>query len=134
MQKHTRICARVHCINQPHSSLSCSFNNRGELFFLNWLAPTETSSIGLLDAMHSCFGISKMVLFMGQFFSNPPTNAKVRIRRTNDQCVAILLIYQHFSISPVQVELIPRTTRFIFLRPENGLGLEFLALVQLDFT
>ena len=90
--------------------------------------------MGLKVAMHSCFGISEMGLSMGLFFQQSPTNAKVRIRRTNDQCVAILLIYQHFSISPVQVELIPRTTRFIFLRPENGLGLEFLALVQLDFT
>ena len=64
--------------------------------------------MGLKVAMHSCFGISEMGLSMGLFFQQSPTNAKVRIRRTKDQCAVILLIYQRFSISPVRVKLTPR--------------------------
>jgi hypothetical protein len=39
--------------------------------------------------------------------------------------MSVLLIYQSFSMSPVQVELIPRITRFILPQLKNGLGLEF---------
>jgi hypothetical protein len=58
---------RVRCVNQSHSFLCYSFNNRGELSYLSWFAPTRTSSMGLLDAIHFCFGISEIDLFMGLF-------------------------------------------------------------------
>ena len=61
-------------------------------------------------------------------FQQPPTNFKVKNEGQKDHYVVSSLIYQSFSMSPVQVELIPRITRFIFPQLKNGLGLEFLVI------
>ena len=49
-----------------------------------------------------------------------PANSKAGV-------LNILYIYQIFSLSPVQVELTPRSTRSIFQQLVNGLSLEFIA-------
>jgi hypothetical protein len=54
-----------------------------------------------------------------------PHQFQSKEKKKKDQSVVVLLIYQSFGMNPVQVELIPRITRFIFPRLKNGLGLEF---------
>jgi len=49
-----------------------------------------------------------------------PTNSKAGV-------LNILYIYQIFSLSPVRVELTPRSTRSIFQQLVNGLSLKFIA-------
>jgi hypothetical protein len=63
----------------------------------------------------------------GPNFSNPPPILEHQ-KEEKDQCVVVLLIYQYFSMSPIQFKLIPRMARFIFPLLKNGLYLEFSAL------